>query len=856
MDADNGRVDNANFKQYGETTVTSGAGTTYTVNLATGNSFKLTLAANCAITFANPLTAGTANIFTIMLVQDGGSRSVTWPAAVKWASGTAPTLATAAGAIDTITFMTVDGGTRYFGFPANSTTTALAASSAYNLFAWGSGARGGLGLFNGNANVSSPVQVGTLSHWMAGAKSYGAGFAVKSDNTLWVWGNNISGQLGLGDTVYRSSPTQLGALSAWSSVASSNNATMFIKADGALWATGANGTGKLGVGDTVQRSSPVQVGTLSVWASVSVGPNHTAAVKTDGTLWSWGQAFRGSLGLGDAVNRSTPTQIGTLNTWTSVVQEPNGYRAMALKTDGTIWGWGQNYNGGLGTGDTIHRSSPVQVGTLATWSVLAAGQGNTFAITTNGTLWSWGQNGQGSLGLGDGVYRSSPTQVGTLSSWQKVGGSAYDTLAIRSDNTLWGMGQNSLGVLGLGDTVKRSSPVQVTSATGWVQVVGSGGSAGNSFAFQDLSLRTGRTLWVWGANAYGELGLGDRVYRSAPTQIPEATTWSGVSGGQVFRLGVKNNGTLWAWGRNNYGQLGQNDAGSGGSPSATSRSSPVQVGTLTDWAKVFTGNYNAGAFAIKTSGTLWSWGSNSGSILGDSGGNRSSPTQVGTLANWSFVSSGRFSSTLAVKTDGTLWAWGSGSNGILGLGDTASRVSPVQVGTLATWSNVSVSANVTIAVKTNGTLWAWGVNADGQLGNFDSIYRSSPVQIGTLTTWSQVVNSAGQSFTALKTDGTIWSWGRNGSGQLGVGDVISRSSPTQAGTLTSWTGISGGFNYVMAGVQTNGTIWMWGANTQGSLGLSGGGSRSTPTQIGAFTDWSLAGTVLGPKWSGQAFRAI
>jgi alpha-tubulin suppressor-like RCC1 family protein len=164
--------------------------------------------------------------------------------------------------------------------------------------------------------------------------------------------------------------------------------------------------------------------------------------------------------------------------------------------------------------------------------------------------------------------------------------------------------------------------------------------------------------------------------------------------------------------------------------------------------------------------------------------------QVGALTAWSQIAAGALHS-LAVKTDGTLWSWGSNSYGQLGLGDgyTISRSSPVQVGALTNWADVAAGYSHSIAVKTDGTLWSWGNNGSGRLGQNNTINRSSPVQVGALTGWVQA-SGASESSSAVKNDGTLWSWGRNNNGQLGLNDTANRSSPVQVGALATWSKIA------------------------------------------------------------------
>jgi alpha-tubulin suppressor-like RCC1 family protein len=183
--------------------------------------------------------------------------------------------------------------------------------------------------------------------------------------------------------------------------------------------------------------------------------------------------------------------------------------------------------------------------------------------------------------------------------------------------------------------------------------------------------------------------------------------------------------------------------------------------------------------------------------------------------------------------------------GSLGQGNTTSMSSPVQVGALTTWLNVSAAYHSS-AVKTDGTLWSWGFNTYGNLGLGNSgstTHRSSPTQVGALTTWSSIqVNSGGAHAMAMATDGTLWSWGYNTNGQLGDGTTISKSSPVQVGALTTWSSIGVGGSHSVA-IKTNNTIWAWGYNGYGQLGLGNTTDRSSPVQIGTLTAWANVSAV-------------
>jgi alpha-tubulin suppressor-like RCC1 family protein len=351
-----------------------------------------------------------------------------------------------------------------------------------------------------------------------------------------------------------------------------------------------------------------------------------------------------------------------------------------------LYAWGDNSpNGQLGDGTVIDKSSPVQVGALANWSQVAAGTSHTAAITQGGKIYAWGDNSpDGRLGDGTVVDRSSPVQIGALTNWSQVAAGNFHTACVKTDGTLFIWGRNYEGQLGDGTVIDRSSPVQVGALTSWAQV-----SAGGQHT---AAIKTDGTLWTWGYNNAGQLGDGTVIRRSSPVQIGALTNWSQVSAGNRHTASVTTGGELYAWGYNNRGQLGDG--------TVIDKSSPVQVGALTNWSQVAVGATHTAC--VKTDGTLFTWGLNSSGQLGHGDAGfpatlRSSPVQVGALTDWAQVAAGS-SHTACAKTDGTLWAWGNNSpNGQLGDGTIINKSSPVQVGALTNWAQVAAGANHTLA---------------------------------------------------------------------------------------------------------------------------------------------------------------
>jgi len=376
-------------------------------------------------------------------------------------------------------------------------------------------------------------------------------------------------------------------------------------------------------------------------------------------------------------------------------------------------------------------------------------------------------------------------------------GTAYTFDTSGTAPSMFTVGENANGQLAQnteGDSGRKSSPVQIPGNT-WTMVMQGGTLSGQS----SIATKTDGTAWVWGANSIaGTLGLNDAVSRSSPTQLGSDTTWGKtahtLSGNQYGLASIKTDGTLWIWGNNANGQLGQNAQGS-----PTRVSSPVQVPGTTWRTFTFTGRTT---LATKTDNTLWSWGYNGSGILGqNSQVQYSSPIQIpGTT--WKSTSVGS-SNAAAIKTDGTLWTWGHNGYGQLGQNGpvNSDRSSPIQIpGT--TWANVCTGNGAIAAVKTDGTLWTWGENNEGELAQNSLIDRSSPVQVPG-TTWSTDLkhsNSDDGSFAWIKTDGTLWVWGANVRGQLGQNqNDMEYSSPVQIPGIWTTVGNAGEDAYIFLG---------------------------------------------------------
>lgn len=369
---------------------------------------------------------------------------------------------------------------------------------------------------------------------------------------------------------------------------------------------------------------------------------------------------------------------------------------------------------------------------------------------------------------------------------------------IGNSNMLFGCGLGSTGKLGTGVNTSRSSPVSVLGGVGWIDVA----AAGEGAAF---GLKSDGTLWAWGNGNLGHLGDGTTVNRSSPVTVVGALSWRALAAGKYAAYGITTDGQLWSWG----GGLD----GAKGDGTTTDTSSPGTVaGGGTTWKQVSSTATGQVAGAIKTDGTLWMWGLNSNGQLGDGTTvNKSSPITVAGGGNtWKQVSAGA-SCAGAVKTDGSLWTWGQGTDGMTGKGNTTSVSSPTTTaGGGYDWKFVAFNYRNNGAIKVDGSLWMWGKNESGGVGDGTTVNKNSPVTVAGggynwrwLSVGSYILN--GDVASAVKSDGTLWTWGYNANGQLADGTTVNKSSPVSVITTDwiRWSRSSNADSYMFAMTETD-----------------------------------------------------
>lgn len=693
------------------------------------------------------------------------------------------------------------------------------------LWAWGRNFMGQLG--DGTTqDRSAPIQIGTDDTWVTVSTGATFSIGIKSDGSLWGWGDNMYNGTG----TYLTGPMQIGTAHDWVSISCGDSHTLALKSDGTIWTWGyLNNT-----------NQPEQIGTDNHWASIAAGSFFNLAIKSDGSLWAWGDNEVGQLGDGTTIGKPQPVQIGMDHNWTVV--SGGYYYSVGIKSDGSLWAWG----------DINSSTSPVQLGNDHHWVSICGAYGPILALKAEGTLWNiiggglinqignendWvnissyraqAAKADGSLWNVDGS--GNKTLIDVLDNhWLTLAGGAYHTLAIKTDGSLWAWGANVNGSLGDGTNTTRKTPVQIGNGKRWTSV-----SAGS----HSLALQADGSLWAWGYNANGELGDGSTLNKNTPVQIGTDHDWVSVEAGSNSSFGLKSDGSLWAWGRNDYGQLGTGLSGN-------NYVAPVRIGVANDWVQVSAGVFHT--LALKSDGSLWAWGQNTWGELGiGSTQLQPSPVRVGNLNNWIYAEAGgRFSH--AIQVDGSLWGWGlNAASGAIGNGSNVNETSPVQVGGGHDWIGISSGDQHCLAVKSAGTAWTWGGNFFGELGNGTNTNSNTPIQIILLhqNTFAGIAGSEHSIFLHSNRE-TYCASGLNQHGELGNGTFNDRKTfaclPIGTGNCTAppapatvaTTAVCSGSSAVLNATGT-GTLGWYDAASGGQW-LGGGSSFTTPPITGTTT---------------------
>lgn len=357
-----------------------------------------------------------------------------------------------------------------------------------------------------------------------------------------------------------------------------------------------------------------------------------------------------------------------------------GYKGhvLAIRNDSTLWAWGLNDHMQVENSSTLYVTL-TQIGTDKDWIDISAGGSFSLAVKSNGTLWAWGVNSFGQLGNGTNTDISTPTQIGTATDWKSVAAGYTHSLALKTDGTAWAWGSNNYCQLGQGsDCTAKNSPVQVGTSTNWAML--SGGS------FFSLGLQNDGTVWGWGKNNRGQLGIGSTVDKNVPTILSSISYFVLINAGAEHSMGISRGGEAYAWGHNDYDQLGLGTSG------GLYEWLPVRIGTQSDWVSLAPSRSHT--IGIRSNGTAWSWGVTDNYLLGTGLPSTTTPRQIGTSTDWESAIAG-WEISLAFKKDHTLWSWG--RNGTGGLGNSTNTDAPVpQQISPVPWGITTASVNTSV----------------------------------------------------------------------------------------------------------------------------------------------------------------
>ncbi|HLH53288.1 MAG TPA: RCC1 repeat- and reductase domain-containing protein [Verrucomicrobiae bacterium] len=385
--------------------------------------------------------------------------------------------------------------------------------------------------------VGSSRAADVISVW-GGARG---SIILKSDGTVWTWGANFNGKLGLGETndqraltpVEVHGPGNVSYLNSVSAVMGGEIHNVALKSDGTVWCWGWNAFGQLGNGTTNDAWVPVQAGLTATPPLVNVvklggRPYFTLAEKADGTIWAWGMNQFGQMGNGtltplSSKPNSVPVVVsnsqpgGPIN---GAAQITCGYQfGAALTTNGQVWVWGSGTHGELGTGATTTNYIPVQVPGLTNITQISAGWFHILALQSDGTAWAWGDNSHGELGDGTTNNRFSPVRVLNVSNVVAVSGGDSHSSALAADGTIWKFGRNDVGELGNGSVNTNANPFPAKILTDKFGNVFSNVVKMAARDYHNIALKADGSVWMWGANDQGQCGDGTQNDALRPVPV-------------------------------------------------------------------------------------------------------------------------------------------------------------------------------------------------------------------------------------------------------------------------------------------------------------------------------------------------
>ena len=725
-------------------------------------------------------------------------------------------------------------------------------------------------------------------------KSFTMGLTYTSlDESVVTVNDNIITAVGKGTTYVRIGDTTNGIYGAvkvdvtddgnvaFAKVTGGNNYFISLKSDGTVWAWGANTVGQLGLGDNVNKVEPTKTN-LSNVVDIAAGTSFSAVLKTDGTVWTTGDNTYGQLGDSTEGNRNTFAKVSGLTNIVSIAAANNSM--YALKSDGTVWSWGYNEYGQLGIQSTENTTVPAKILKVPNIMQISGGANHLIMQGADGSVWGVGYNALGELGLGNITNQTIPQRM-LGSGAKEVATGNNHTMVLKTDGTVWGTGFQ--GNTGTGDTYtiipiggSTSSYRDSTSGSNYYlyklrQV--KGGSTSANITDGKHIIASGNTTYVttqaggmytMGMNSYGVLFRGSdtttKLYYASKVEasmnIVAVTATRNSSTGVI----VDEDGMVYTVGLNSSGQLGN-----GTTENLTSKicisnekinlskniinfqtegeteqieyTTTVAFNLLHDDVQgtncTFT-SLDETVATVDSNGVVKSVGTGTTYVQLYNAENviyarvKINVNGDGNIAQAKIVGGGNH--FVALKGDGTVWTWGLNDAGQLGLGDLENRTEPTKTN-MKNVIDIAAGSKFTAILRKDGTVWTTGYNNYGQLGdgtntNTESFHKVRLNDDGDYLENIIQITAENETLHALSADGTVYSWGRNTEGQFGNATVENSNYPIKMLKVSNVTQISGGA-YHLSMVLADSSVWATGYNKYGQLGLGHVTNQTIPQRM-------------------------
>jgi alpha-tubulin suppressor-like RCC1 family protein len=509
-------------------------------------------------------------------------------------------------------------------------------------WAWGYNVDGQLGDGTTHGRLT-PVPVSELTGVVQVAAGEDHVVALRDDGTVWTWGSNQFGQLGDGTAAgHRTVPDVVPGLDGVVAVSAGARHSMALRSDGTVWGWGDNDEGQLGDGSVHSRVAPVAAKNLTRVVAIDGGGQSSLALDGDGRAWAWGAAAGAT--LGDVATAAKPAVVHGLDDAEEVAAGDTFF--LVRVADGRVWSWGSNSSGQLGIGffgePTQISPSPAALGGRPAVIDVDGGGAHAVAVLADGSVSTWGRNDRGQLGNGTVFTGVRPARVAGVTGAVAASAGNLHTLVATADGRVLAWGANESGQLGDGTTTDHATPIDVPAfGGGGARATAVAAGASVSYALTDdggvwrwgagasaiptpvvglppvvaiatfcchaLALTGDGTVYAWGFNGSGQLGDGTRISRADPQPVAGLPPISSVSAGLYHSLAIANDGRVWAWGENNVGELGDGSRDN-------DRLTPVRVTVIDDVVSVAAGS--GASYAATADGTAWAWGSAQGGRLG------------------------------------------------------------------------------------------------------------------------------------------------------------------------------------------------------------------------------------------------